>query len=51
LNLSPGVSCAIYNAGDREAQEAVRGHDVGVSLRLGLFVLPSRLLLMAERGS
>ena len=43
--------CAMYKASGHSAQEAVRCHDVSMPLGLGFFVLPSRLLLMAERGS
>jgi hypothetical protein len=41
----------MYKANGHAAREAVEGHDVSRPLDLGFFVLPSRLLLMAERGS
>ena len=41
----------MYKASGHAAREAVRSHDVSMPLGLGFFVLPSRLLLMAERGS
>ena len=42
---------AMCNGSGHAAREAVKSHDVSMALGLGFFVLPSWLLLMADRGS